>query len=79
MSPIRWINNSIKSLMILAIRAYQAGISPIIRPNCRFQPTCSEYFIQALQKKGILLGSFYGIWRVLRCNPFGGKGYDPVE
>ncbi|MFA5793733.1 MAG: membrane protein insertion efficiency factor YidD [Candidatus Brocadiia bacterium] len=79
MSPIRWINNSTKSLMILAIRAYQSGIAPIIRPNCRFQPTCSEYFIQSLRKKGVFLGSLYGIWRILRCNPFGGKGYDPVE
>lgn len=48
-------------------------------PNvCRFKPSCSEYFIEALQIHGIFKGSFLGIKRILRCHPWGGSGYDPV-
>jgi len=66
-------------LLILLIRLYQRGISPLLGPRCRFHPTCSAYFIEALQKKGLLRGTALSIWRLLRCNPFGKGGYDPVE
>jgi putative membrane protein insertion efficiency factor len=66
-------------LLILLVRLYQASLSPYLGGHCRFWPTCSEYFIQAVQAKGTLLGAWMGIRRILRCRPFGGRGYDPVE
>lgn len=57
---------------------YQKAISPYTRNSCRFTPTCSEYAKQALDKHGALKGTALSIWRVLRCNPFGKGGYDPV-
>ena len=68
-----------KKLFILPIRFYQIAISPWLRPQCRFEPTCSEYFIQAVEKKGIIEGCALGIWRLLRCQPFNKGGYDPVK
>lgn len=65
--------------MIKLIRVYQLGISPLLPGSCRFEPTCSEYFIQALRRKGIFRGFLMGCWRIMRCNPWGGGGYDPVE
>ncbi len=63
---------------VLLIRFYQTVISPILPSACRFQPTCSQYFIEALKIHGLFLGSFYGIKRILSCNPWGKSGYDPV-
>jgi len=68
-----------RSIIIFLIRGYQYIISPLYPAVCRFQPTCSEYFIQAVEKKGILIGIFYGLRRLLRCHPLGGHGYDPVD
>ena len=67
-----------KTLLIVLIRFYQHTISPILGAHCRYNPTCSEYFIQALKKRGLCKGVLLGVWRILRCNPFGGSGYDPV-
>lgn len=63
---------------ILLIRAYQVVLSPLCSGCCRFQPSCSHYGVEALQRFGLLKGSWLTAWRVMRCNPFGGKGYDPV-
>ncbi len=60
------------------IRGYQRAISPLLPPACRFVPTCSDYGYQAIEKYGIMRGGAMAIWRVLRCNPFGKGGYDPV-
>lgn len=60
------------------IRGYQRAISPLLPPACRFVPTCSDYGYQAIEKYGIMRGGVMAIWRVLRCNPFGKGGYDPV-
>ena len=65
-------------LPILFIRFYKAAISPHLGANCRYTPTCSTYAIQALQKHGLLKGSWLAMRRILRCNPWGGSGYDPV-
>ena len=65
-------------LMILPIRFYQLYISPLLGPSCRFTPTCSEYARQAIMKHGPFKGLYLAIWRILRCNPWGGSGYDPV-
>jgi putative membrane protein insertion efficiency factor len=65
-------------LFIALIRLYQVFIAPCLPPCCRFRPTCSQYFIEALQKKGLVRGALLGIYRVLRCNPWCQSGYDPV-
>lgn len=65
--------------LIILIRVYQVLLSPLHGPVCRFQPTCSEYFIQAVQTKGVIKGIFKGTWRLLRCHPWGGSGYDPIS
>ncbi|MGR3311571.1 MAG: membrane protein insertion efficiency factor YidD [Candidatus Brocadiales bacterium] len=65
--------------MIVLIKIYQLCISPFLSRACRYEPTCSQYMIEAVQKKGVLLGLCKGIWRILRCHPFGGAGCDPVE
>ena len=65
-------------LLVLPIRFYQVAISPLLGPSCRFTPTCSEYARQALIKHGPIKGLYLAIWRLLRCNPWGGSGYDPV-
>ncbi|MDE0569583.1 MAG: membrane protein insertion efficiency factor YidD [Verrucomicrobiales bacterium] len=73
-----------KHIIKLLIRFYQILISPLIHliggPNsgCRFDPTCSEYFLQAVQSYGAFRGSILGIKRILRCGPWGGHGHDPV-
>lgn len=72
------LRNILVKLLILPIRFYQKVISPLKPPCCRFTPSCSAYAIQALRKHGPLKGSLLAVWRILRCNPWGGSGYDPV-
>ena len=64
--------------MILLIKFYQKTISPLTPATCRFQPTCSQYSIEALQKHGIFYGLFLMSKRILSCHPWGRSGYDPV-
>jgi putative membrane protein insertion efficiency factor len=65
------------AFLIGAVRCYQLAISPWFGPSCRYQPTCSEYFIQAVKKHGPLRGAWRGLRRIARCHPWGGHGYDP--
>ncbi|MDY4060191.1 MAG: membrane protein insertion efficiency factor YidD [Anaerovoracaceae bacterium] len=65
--------------LILLIRVYQIFISPLTPATCRFYPTCSTYFIQALQKYGPFKGTYLGIRRILRCHPWNPGGYDPLK
>lgn len=65
-------------LLILPIRFYQGAISPMLPAACRFTPTCSNYAIDALRIHGPIRGSLLAAKRILRCNPWGGSGYDPV-
>ena len=67
-----------RTLLILLVRAYQVTISPLFSGCCRFEPSCSNYMIEALQRHGVFKGLYLGIRRLLRCHPFGGSGYDPV-
>lgn len=67
-----------KRVLLAIIWFYQKAISPYTRRSCRFTPSCSEYAVEALQKHGALKGLGLSVWRVLRCNPFGKGGYDPV-
>ena len=64
--------------MIACVRWYQRHISAHTKPVCRFTPTCSQYAIEAFSRFGTLRGGLLALWRILRCNPFGGHGYDPV-
>jgi hypothetical protein len=75
---IRQLSHLIAMLLVLPIRFYQKCISPLLGPSCRFTPTCSEYARQAILKHGPIKGLGLAIWRILRCNPWGGSGYDPV-
>ena len=68
----------LKNLMILLIKFYQKYISPFLPKMCRFTPSCSQYFIEALQIHGVIKGSYLGVRRLLRCHPWGKSGYDPV-
>lgn len=65
-------------LLIIPVKFYQYTISPLIGASCRFTPTCSSYTIEALKKHGPVKGLYLSIWRILRCNPWGGHGHDPV-
>lgn len=60
------------------IRAYQLGISPFLPPTCRFQPTCSNYALQALEKHGLIKGGWLAVKRIARCHPWNPGGFDPV-
>jgi len=62
----------------ILIRVYQLIISPWLPPSCRYYPSCSQYSLEALEKHGLLIGSAYSIWRILRCQPWGGEGFNPV-
>ncbi|KAJ8601245.1 hypothetical protein CTAYLR_003252 [Chrysophaeum taylorii] len=67
----------LESLALTLLRGYKRAISPNLPKNCRFLPTCSEYAALAVKEFGILRGSVLATWRVARCNPLGGTGYDP--
>lgn len=67
-----------KRLALAAIRFYQRNISPGLPPSCRFQPTCSDYAIAAIESRGVLRGVPMAAWRILRCNPLNDGGYDPA-
>ena len=76
---IRMLSVGASAVLIGMVRAYQAALSPVIGRQCRFQPTCSQYFIEAVRLRGPLIGAALGLWRILRCHPFSHGGYDPVS
>lgn len=65
-------------IVALPVRAYRLFLSPWLGHSCRFQPTCSAYALEALEKHGALRGGWLTLRRLLRCRPGGGHGYDPV-
>jgi putative membrane protein insertion efficiency factor len=65
-------------LVLKIIRVYQKYLSPLLGPSCRFHPTCSEYTLQAIETFGVFKGGVLAIKRVLKCNPWGGSGADPL-
>ena len=67
-----------KYLCIWLIRFYRKCISPLKKPCCRFTPSCSQYALEAFQKRGFFVGLALTVWRILRCNPYCAGGYDPV-
>ena len=64
--------------LILLVRFYQVAISPFTPSTCRYNPTCSHYAIEALNKRGLIIGGWLSLKRIISCNPWGGSGYDPV-
>jgi putative membrane protein insertion efficiency factor len=65
-------------LLSVPVIVYRWTLSPVLGNNCRFEPSCSRYALDALRLHGGLKGSLLAAWRILRCNPWGGMGYDPV-
>ncbi len=66
-------------IVLLPVAIYRRVVSPMKRvPSCRFLPTCSEYAVEAVKQRGIVVGSALAMWRVARCNPLCKGGYDPV-
>ncbi len=76
---IKHLHKLWKSLFILPIKFYQIAISPILPNTCRHLPTCSEYTIEAIKTYGVFKGIIKGAYRILRCNPLGTSGYDPIK
>jgi len=67
-----------RPVIVAAIRGYQILISPWLPPCCRYEPSCSQYALEAVRGHGALRGSWFALRRLLRCHPFGSHGYDPV-
>jgi putative membrane protein insertion efficiency factor len=65
-------------LLSLPVRAYRLVLSPYVGHGCRYQPTCSAYALDALNRHGALKGGWLAVMRIGRCHPLGGSGYDPV-
>ncbi len=65
-------------VLVALLRTYQVTLSPLLGPCCRFQPSCSQFALEALERHGALRGSWLAMHRVARCHPLGGTGYDPV-
>ncbi|MBS0264384.1 MAG: membrane protein insertion efficiency factor YidD [Planctomycetes bacterium] len=72
-----WVWHVPRRLAILAVRGYQRFLSPIFGGQCRFHPSCSQYYILAVEKYGLISGTCRGFWRILKCQPFHPGGYDP--
>ena len=68
-----------KYLVLDMLAVYKAMVSPFLPPACRFEPTCSEYTKQAVEKYGAVKGTWLGVKRILRCQPFCKGGHDPVR
>ena len=63
--------------LVAAVRWYQRTVSPLTPPACRFTPTCSQYAAEAVERYGVAYGGLLATWRIARCHPLGGHGWDP--
>ena len=77
-SLVRKARDNIRALALLLLKCYKRFISPCLPHACRFEPTCSVYMYQAIQKRGLCKGIYLGTRRLLRCHPFCEGGVDPV-
>ena len=73
-----WLSSWLSALLTLLIRGYQWLVSPWLGPCCRYEPSCSGYAVEAIDRHGALRGSWLTLRRLSRCHPMGGSGYDPV-
>jgi hypothetical protein len=67
-----------KAIVLTLLRAYKRFLSPALLPACRFVPSCSEYAVEAIERRGLFMGALLALYRLLRCNPCAHGGYDPV-
>ncbi len=74
----RVVGRAVSALLIFLIKLYKHGVSPMFPSSCRFQPSCSEYAVSAINKHGPIRGLGLSAWRLLRCGPWSEGGYDPV-
>ncbi len=74
---LRLVSKVPAMILIGLARLYQCLISPALGRRCRFEPTCSEYFIESVRKHGAIRGALRGAWRICRCNPWNPGGFDP--
>ena len=74
----KYLNFILIRTFVILIKIYQLFFSPILKLNCRYLPSCSEYSIIALKEHGLIKGLYYSIKRILSCHPLGSQGYDPV-
>jgi hypothetical protein len=75
---LKFVGTILSQILILFIKGYRLIVSPYLPNSCRYNPTCSQYGIDAISKHGPLKGSWLTVKRILRCHPWGGHGYDPV-
>lgn len=68
-----------KRMVLAPVRAYGRWISPLLPRRCKYEPTCSAYAIEAVERFGVIRGTVLACWRILRCNPFSHGGFDPVR
>ena len=73
------MRKAIETVLVGILRIYQVTLSPLLGPRCRFEPSCSQYMINAIVKKGPFKGVLMGLVRILKCHPFHPGGYDPVK
>lgn len=71
------LRSAVQWMVVAPVRAYQCVVSPWLGPRCRFEPTCSQYFVDAVRKYGVARGTLRGLWRICRCHPFSRGGHDP--
>ncbi|MBI3407258.1 MAG: membrane protein insertion efficiency factor YidD [Planctomycetes bacterium] len=72
-----WLREVVKFLVLLPVRFYQIVLGPMLPKVCRYYPSCSDYFVQAVEKHGAVRGGLKGVWRVCRCHPWSPGGFDP--
>ncbi len=75
---LKWPVRLIAWMLILCVRAYQFMVRPLLAGTCKYLPTCSEYFVEAVGRHGPFRGGWLGLRRVLRCHPWGRGGFDHV-
>jgi hypothetical protein len=75
---IDWPSKLAGEALVGMARFYQLAISPLLGGHCRYTPSCSEYFIQSVRQRGVVIGVLGGLWRICRCHPLAKGGYDPV-
>jgi uncharacterized protein len=69
----------LREAFLLPLHLYRRVISPLVRPHCRYSPSCSAYAVEAVREYGVIRGGVLAAWRVMRCNPWSHGGVDPVE
>lgn len=74
----RAIDSAARTVIVALIKAYRFALGPLMPMNCRFEPSCSAYALEAVRKHGPWRGAALAAWRIIRCNPINAGGYDPV-